>query len=142
MKEKPELKREKIGELLDASIADVASATDQEILEDIKDLYGGADNIEREFSAIFEKAQMIARKEKLLSAKSELAQGKGTQNSVVQFDRVSARQQYNSLVANDPETVKKMTLAARNGRGQSERDIDSALEDLAELGALSSEKKE
>ena len=142
MKEKPELTREKIGELLDAAIADVASATDQEILDDINDLYGGSDNIEREFSAIFEKAQTIARKEKLLSAKSELDQEKRTQNSVVQFDRNAARQQYNSLVANDPETAKKMTLAARNGRGQSERDIDSALEDLAELGALGSEKKE
>ena len=32
-----------------------------------------------------------------------------------------------------------LTLAARKGEGQSERDIESALEDLAELGAFDEE---
>ena len=43
------------------------------------------------------------------------------------------------MIAQDPKLTKKLTLAARKDEGQSERDIDSAIEDLAELGAFDAE---
>ena len=43
------------------------------------------------------------------------------------------------MIAQDARLTEKLTLAARNGEGQSERDVDSAIDDLNELGAFDEE---
>ena len=55
---------------------------------------------------------------------------------MLNIDRAEARRRYERMTT-------KLTLAARKGKGegQSEHDVDSAIEDLAELGAFDEENE-
>ncbi len=55
---------------------------------------------------------------------------------MVNIAPAEGRRRYEAVIAKDPDLSAKLTMAARKGEGQSERDIESAIEDLAELGAF------
>jgi hypothetical protein len=61
---------------------------------------------------------------------------------VTPFDPAKARLRLARIVANDdPETARKLTLAARKGEGLSDEDVRGMLEDMEELGILPTDER-
>jgi len=128
--------QEDLDRLADSFVDDVLKMTDEEVLAEAQDAFGDTASLVAEMRELFEECVSESAKAKLSAAKEALAADSKAPASVAHFDRIRARREYDALLANDNETKKKLTLAARNGRGQSESDIESAVDDLAELGAF------
>ena len=92
-----------------------------------------------ELRKVFERTVTEAGKAKLATARREAANAERSGARVLRIDHTDARHRYDAMIAQDPKLTAELTLAARKGEGQSDRDIDSAIEDLAELGAFGEE---
>ena len=138
----PKRAREALDRLADALADDILNASDEDILTEAAEDYGDSAKIATEMRALFERTAQGAGKAKLAAAKEAAESARRRGSTVVNIDRVEARRRYETIVANDSELSAKLTMAARKGEGQSERDIDSAIEDLAELGALDDDEDE
>jgi hypothetical protein len=57
-------------------------------------------------------------------------------------DREAVRAKFEKIRARDPELASKMLMAARNGQGLSDSDMEGMLEDLAKLERLDGEDDE
>jgi hypothetical protein len=79
-------------------------------------------------------------RERLETARAELAawRDQGAKPSKLALDEARSRLQ--RLRSGDSELDSRMMLAARKGEGLSEKDLESLLEDLAELERLEREK--
>ncbi len=87
--------------------------------------------------ALLEKTVLHANKRNLENARIALAQSNvGSEATVLPINKLEARQCYEAFLVRDSDASSKITMAARNGKQQSQRDIDSALSDMAELGAF------
>lgn len=131
--------RKALDRLADALVDDILNASDEEVLaeaeEDGIDPAGYADRARE----VFDRVATEAGKAKLAVARREVANAGRSGGRVVRIDPADARRRYDAMIAQDPKLTEKLTLAARKGEGQSERDIDSAIEDLTELGAFDEE---
>ena len=85
---------------------------------------------------VFERAATEVGKAKIAAARQGAANVRRSGARVVRIDPADARRRYDAMIAQDPKLTEKLTLAARKDEGQSEHDIDSAIEDLAELAAF------
>ncbi len=131
--------RNALDRLADGLADDILNASDEEILAEAKEDGIDPAEIADHLREIFERAVTEAGKAKLAAARRGVAEARGSRARVIRIDRADARDSYDAMIAQDPKLTKKLTLAARKGEGQSERDIDSAVEDLAELGAFDEE---
>lgn len=131
--------RNALNRLADVLVDDILTSSDEEVLaeaeEDGIDAAGLAGNLRE----VFERTAMEAGRAKLTAARRAAANAERSGARVVSIDRADARRRYDAMIAQDPKLTEKLTLAARKGEGQSDRDIDSAIEDLAELGAFDEE---
>jgi hypothetical protein len=59
----------------------------------------------------------------------------------VPFDRTKAESKVKAIIARNRETQKKLTMAARNESGDLGDNIDSIIDDFAELGAIKPDDK-
>ena len=85
---------------------------------------------------------MTCRKAKLAAAKKAVLLDRQQSSKIFQLDPSVARQKLDKILKQHPETRNKLTLAARNEGGLSDRDIFSMLQDLEELGVISPLDKE
>lgn len=131
--------RDALDRLADAFVDDILNASDEDILAEITEDYGDPDKLAADMLAMFERTAQEAGKAKLAAAKQAAAEARKKGASVVHINPPDARRRYEDMVANDRDLSDKLTLAARKGEDQSERDIDSAIEDLEELGAFDEE---
>ena len=131
--------RNALDRLTDALVDDILDASNEELLaevaEDGIDLAGRVGKLRE----VFEGAVTEVGKAKLAAARRAAANAERSGARVVRIDRDDSRRRYDAMIAQDPNLTEKLTLAARKGEGQSERDIESAIEDLAELGAFDEE---
>ena len=131
--------RKALNRLADALVDDVLDSSDEEVLaeaeEDGIDAAGLADHLR----GVFERTVSEAGKAKLAAASRAAADAERSSARIVRIDRADARRRYDAMIAEDPKLTERLTLAARKGEGHSERDIESAIEDLAELGAFDEE---
>ena len=130
-KEEVELKR-----LQDALIEDVLSASDEEILSDAREDGLDPAAVSRGMLSLLEAAELKVGKAKMAAAKAGAAAVR-TMGTLARTDvsilRVTA--------ANDAE-ARRLTMAARNGSEQSDRDLEGIAEDLAELGTIPTNPEE
>ena len=131
--------RKALNRLADALVEDILDASDEEVLAE-----AGEDGIDPgrltgHLRDVFERAAADAGKQKLAAAKQDAANARRSRARVVRIDHADARRRFEAMIAEDPKLTEKLTLAARKGEGQSDRDIESAIEDLAELGAFDEE---
>ena len=138
----PKMGRDALDRLADAFVEDILSASDEDILAEIAEDYGDPERLSEEMRALFERTILEQGKAKLAAAKEAATEARETGDSVVGIDQAEARRRYESIIDNDRELSSKLTLAARKGEGQSERDVESAIEDLSELGALDDEEEQ
>lgn len=90
----------------------------------------------------YENAQRSLLKEKLVTAKSEVTNYRNrTFRNSLPHGPSNVRNQLACILEALPEAKNKLTLAARNGKGMSDNDILSLLEDLEDLNLLPPIKK-
>jgi hypothetical protein len=129
--------KEALVRLSDILAEDVLGASDTEIVAEAVER--GRDPAEdaRAGRTLFERVALDVAKAKMAEAKAAVAATRGSRRAQPQLSPDEARQTFEQIVAaNDAELSRKLTMAARKGEGQSERDIAGIVEDLADLGAL------
>lgn len=134
--------REALDRLADALADDILSASDEDILAEADEDHGDYAKLAAEARGLFERAKQEAGKARLAAAKKAVTAVRRQDSIVISIDPAEDRRRYNAIVARDSTLSAKLTMAARKGEGQSERDIESAIEDLAELGALKDDDEE
>lgn len=130
--------RDALDRLADALVEDILDASDQDILAETNEDNGDPAAVAAGVRALFETAVTTTAKARLAAAKSAVAADRNRPTLVTPFDPSAARLRLEQIVANDdPETARKLTLAARKGEGLSDDDVRGMLEDLEELGVPS-----
>jgi hypothetical protein len=132
--------RDALDRLADALVDDILDTPDEDILAEITEDYGDPEALAGDMRALFERTVHEAGKAKLAAAKLDVRRASGKGATVLKIDPAEARRRYDRMIDNDAELSHKLTMAARKGEGQSERDIANTIEDLAELGAFEDEE--
>ena len=131
--------RKALNRLADALVDDVLDSSDEEVLAEAEEDGVDATGLAEHLRGVFERTVADVGKEKLAAARQGAANARQSGARVVRIDRADARRRYEAMIAQDPRLTEKLTLAARKGEDQSERDVDSAIDDLTELGAFDEE---
>ena len=131
--------RNALDRLADALVDDILNASDEEILAEAEEDGVDPARLAGRLREDFERTATEAGKAKLAAARRGAANARRSGARVVRIEPADARRRYDAMIAQDPKLTEKLTLAARKGEGQSESDINSAIEDLTELGAFDAE---
>ena len=110
--------------LEDALVEDVLAMSDEELMADSREI--GMD-VEQEAMHMRQLLERTAGKARMAAAKAEMAEYRAR--------GASHARSAGARPANDLQEA-RLTLAARNGTDQTEADIKSVAEDLAELAAF------
>ena len=129
--------RSALNRLADVLVDDIMNTSDEDILAEITEDYGDSEKLANDMRALFETTIEEFGKSKLAAAKQAVKEARSESAAVVNIDQSDARRRYNKMITDD----KKLTMAARKGSEQSERDIMNTIEDLAELGAFDDEEE-
>jgi hypothetical protein len=127
---------EALRRLAESLAEDVLNAPDNEILEDAAESYGDPDKLAADMLRLFDKTVTEEGKARLAAARAAVAADRGRTARVARLDPAEARRRLQQAITADPETARKLTLAARKGEGLSDNDVQSMLEDLEELGVI------
>jgi hypothetical protein len=133
---------EQLDRIEDALIETILNSSEAELREDMKARGKDPDKCLAEIDSLIARAKTDAAKWRLERAKSELQDWRAGKGNVVGFDREAARAKFEKIRARDPELASKMLMAARNGQGLSDNDMEGMLEDLAKLERLDGEDDE
>jgi hypothetical protein len=131
---------EELERLENALTESLLSATEQDLREELAAAGSDPDALVGEIDAAIARARSECARERLETARAELAawRDQGAKPSKLALDEARSRLQ--RLRSGDSELDSRMMLAARKGEGLSEKDLESLLEDLAELERLEREK--
>ncbi len=130
----PKDAREALRRLADALAEDVLNAPDQQVLEDAAEIYGDTDKLATDMLRLFEQTASEQGKAKLAAARAMIEADRHRPARAARRDPAEARRRLQRLLSTDPETARKLTLAARKGEGLSDDDGYSMLEDFEDLG--------
>lgn len=123
--------------LTDSLVNDIIESSDEEILEEAKELFDDPSlEIER-LKIIINNAVLKSAKTKLADAKNKVNQHKqqSTKINVIPISIAQKRTAIENFLTKEPELQQKLTLAARKGEGiETENDIEGMFEDMLELG--------
>ena len=126
-----------IARLADELVADIMSMSDAELLAEAE--AEGLD-VEEEANcirAIISTATTQAGKSRLQAARAEIDRSGGAARGQVHQLPIKDRAAVLVRFANDDAKLKsRLTMAARNGEGITEKEMDDILADLRELGAI------
>jgi hypothetical protein len=135
MAKEPKPKDTSAGNFLDEIIADILSASDKEVLEEdalVSSSLG--DSVEEFVNRAVDAAIIATGKRRFEVAAQSLRQStKIAGSNVIPIDRQRLRKQYEESLR---QSGFKLSMAARGGSKVTDKDIDSAIDDLAELGGL------
>jgi hypothetical protein len=131
----PKDARDALRRLADALAEDVLGAPDQRVLEDAAEIYGDIDKLAADMLRLFEQTASEQEKARLAAARTAIAADRRGPARQARLDPAEARR-LQQVIAADPETARKLTLAARKGEGPSDDDVYSMLEDFEELGVI------
>lgn len=131
--------RRKLDRLTDALARDVDQLTDEEVFQEVTEVYGDPEKVVEDVEALIEGAIAEHGKRRLTAARRGFeTQTARNKSNVISFPLDKKRALLDLFARNDPQLREKLTMAARNEE-DSEADIDSFLEDLIELGAIDDE---
>jgi hypothetical protein len=126
--------RDALRRLADALAEDVLSAPESEILQEAAELFGDPAKLATNMLKLFEQTMGEQGKERLAAAREAVAAERRRPAGVFRLPPAEARRLLQQLIAADPETARKLTVAARKGEDLSDDDVQSMLEDFEELG--------
>jgi len=130
--------REALRRLADALAEDTLNAPDEEVLQDAAEIYGDTDKLAADMLRLFEQTASEQGKARLAAARAAIAASRRHPSGQARLDPSEMRRRLQQAVAADPETARKLTVAARKGEGLSDEDVYGMLEDFEELGVIPS----
>jgi len=130
--------REALRRLADALAEDTLNAPDEEVLQDAAEIYGDTDKLAADMLRLFEQTASEQGKARLAAARAAIAAIRRHPSGQARLDPSEMRRRLQQAVAADPETARKLTVAARKGEGLSDEDVYGMLEDFEELGVIPS----
>jgi hypothetical protein len=133
---KPNDARDALRRLADALAEDILSAPDDEVLRDASEIYGDTDKLAADMLRLFEQTASEQGKARLAAARAAITGARRRPAQQRRLDPAEARRRLQQAIAADPETAKKLTMAARKGEGLSDEDVYGMLEDFEELGVI------
>jgi hypothetical protein len=128
--------REALRRLTDTLAEDIFNASDQQVLEDAAEIYGDHDKVAADMLRLFEQTASEQGKARLAAARAAISDERRRVVRPVRLSPAEARQRLQQAIAADPETARKLTMAARKGEDLSDDDVYGLLEDLEELGVI------
>ena len=128
--------RDALRRLADALAEDVLKAPDEEVLRDASEIYGDIEKLAADMLRLFEETASEQGKARLAAARAAITAGRNRPVHRTRLGPAEARQRLQQAIAADPETARKLTMAARKGEGLSDEDVYGMLEDFEELGVI------
>jgi hypothetical protein len=124
--------------LADALIDDLLAQPDEEIVAEAEQAGDDIQLIVAQVDSEIAAATATAGKRRLEAARAQLDSLRSLRRkpSLTGLPRASKEQILRRFAANDNPLQKRLTMAARNGEGLTEDEVDTILLDLLELGAL------
>ena len=119
--------------VVDALVEDILNTPDQDIMSEAAQDHADPAAVAAQTRSLFDKAAALAGRSRLAAAKKALA-ARVPAGSGTRLDPAAARHRLEGILGSKPGTAGRLTLAARNGQGLSDADVNSMLDDLAELG--------
>lgn len=122
----------------DALVSDMMTLSDDVLLEEVREDGQDPQTIAREMRALITAASLEHGRLRLLAARQALDRTRQARSgeTVVQLPLNRKQQILSQFAANDGQLRSRLTMAARQGVGASEREMDDILRDLRELGAI------
>ena len=135
---KGDKERVALSRLANALTDDILSASDDDILADLRDAGEDPAKNADDMRALFEKTVLLANKKRLSVAKAGAASVREVFAPPVSsaVDIMDARARLRRIIE-APSGAQKVTLAARKESEMSDSDVLGMLDDLVELGILS-----
>lgn len=128
--------------LTDALVEDILALSDEEILAEAQEDGIDVSQYAADMRSVFSRIDFEQGKTKLAIAREEMEAARASATNVVRLDHEQLRARYKQVLDGKPALAQELTMAARKGDGQSEKDHDQMIEDLLELGALDSQEDE
>ena len=125
---------EKVVRMDDFFLDELFSTPDQDLLQEASEDGIDVAAVGNEGREAFESAQLVVGRNRLFVVRQEMA--KDQKKSPNSIDRARAQSEVNAILARNREAQSKLTMAARNESGDQDDDMDSIIEDFAELGAI------
>ena len=126
-----------IGHLADELVADIMAMSDAELLAEVEAEGLNAEDEADRIRAIISTATARSGKSRLQAARAEIDRATGAGRGQVHQLPLRDRAAVLARFANDDTKLKsRLTMAARNGDGITENEMDDILADLRELGAI------
>jgi hypothetical protein len=126
----------------DAVIQSILDADGQSLREEFTSLSLNPDHLISEIGSTVECAKSLCAKQRLEKAKTELASFRSKNRELTSTEREAARGRLERARSGDKEFASKLMMAARKGEGLSDSDLDSLVDDFAELDRLENEGEE
>ncbi len=135
--------RERLIRVLGAFADETSALTDAELIAEVRERGEDPQALEAEVDAVFADALRTDGQRRLAEARATLdtVQALGIAGSITKLPVASKEQILTRFAANDGTLRGRLTMAARNGEGLSEQEMDLILRDLIELGAIDEEGK-
>jgi hypothetical protein len=130
---------EELERIEDALVETLLSASGEELRGELTAAGNDPEACVAEVEAAIASARKESWQRRLESARAALAVWRAKSGRIDETERERARTRLERLRAGDRELDAKLMMAARKGEGLSERDLESLLEDMAELERLERE---
>lgn len=132
--------REELAKLTDSLVEDILETTDDEILAEAAEDFDDVDAVIDHARELIEEAIVEAGKQRMHSAKEAVRTRKQREApNVVHLTEDKKREILKSFVAKQPQSIEKITQAARKEGELTGDDLDAMLEALFQLGAIDDE---
>jgi hypothetical protein len=134
--DKKKADREALMRLADAMAENVLKASDKELFAEAAEDNEDLEEIAAAMRKLFDKTESEAGKAKMAAARATLDELKRRPVRVLHLDPAAARRRLEQALVDNPDTARKLTLAARKGEKLSDDDVIGIVEDLEEMGIL------
>ena len=131
--------RIQLDRLDEALVDDILNASDEEILAEAGEDYGNAEAAVAHMRGLIGNVLAETGKAKMAAARAALRGRARAPSNIVCLSVQQKQAIFNRLIEDDPQLREKLTRAARKEDQLSERDLDSMLEALRELGVIDDE---
>jgi hypothetical protein len=128
-----------LGRLEDALVDSILAASEEELRAEIAQAGEDPDAILRRMDILVAAVKADCQLTRLRLAQEQVLEFQRTQVVATTKGQAIARARFDAARSRDAMLSQTFLLAARNGRGASERDLDSLAEDYAELERLEQE---
>jgi hypothetical protein len=126
--------RKEVARMDDMVMDELFSLSDEELLLEAKKDGVDVAAVGAAGRLAFEQAKQAVGRRRLALIRQQIVEDK--RRTPTPFDRGKAQSEVRAIIARNREAQSKLTMAARNESGDQGDDMDSIIDDFAELGAI------